>query len=134
MADHNGMGDAGYAENDFALAVERAAAEGSLASLGDRLGIDVDYLSWLALNLSAEVIGPVPGEHAQLVANGSEAFTAGFLIGVLLPGEPGADPDLGTALPHAIEDVRERGRHAIIADHCDLAAVASLENVYSSAL
>jgi hypothetical protein len=30
--------------------------------------------------------------------------------------------------------VQERGRHAVIADHCDLASVARLETVYSGAL
>jgi hypothetical protein len=30
--------------------------------------------------------------------------------------------------------VQERGRHAVIADHCDLASVARVETVYSEAL
>jgi hypothetical protein len=30
--------------------------------------------------------------------------------------------------------VQERGRHAVIADHCDLAGVARLETVYADAL
>ena len=34
----------------------------------------------------------------------------------------------------AVDAVQERGRHAVIADHCDLASVARLETVYSDAL
>ena len=30
--------------------------------------------------------------------------------------------------------MQERGRHAVIADHCDLASVARVENVYAGAL
>src|SRR5439155_933676 len=43
-------------------------------------------------------------------------------------------PERGRELPLAVESVRARGRHAIIADFCDLAAVAGLEDVYASAL
>ena len=37
-------------------------------------------------------------------------------------------------LAAAVDTVQERGRHAVIADHCDLASVARLETVYSDAL
>ena len=49
---------------------------------------------------------------------------------------PGDQPrtELGRDLSLAVESVRARGRHAIIADFCDLAAVAGLEDVYASAL
>ena len=67
----------------------------------------------------------------MVVSYGGEAFTAGFLIGVHLPDEPSLDADL---LGAAVDAVQERGRHAVIADHCDLAGVARLETVYSDAL
>ena len=75
------------------------------------------------------------GEHAEgrgaVASNGGEAFTAGFLIGVHLREEIRLDTALLTA---AVDAVQERGRHAVIADHCDLASVARLETVYSDAL
>ena len=37
-------------------------------------------------------------------------------------------------LGEAVDLVQGRGRHAVIADHCDLASVARLETVYSEAL
>ncbi len=60
----------------------------------------------------------------------AEAFTAGFLIGVHLATEAPAPDGLGAA----VDLVQTRGRHAVIADHCDLTSVARLENLYSDAL
>ena len=34
----------------------------------------------------------------------------------------------------AVDTVQARGRHAVIADYCDLASVARLETVYADAL
>ena len=66
-----------------------------------------------------------------VVSYGGEAFTAGFLIGVHLHERPVPEPAKLTA---AVDLVQERGRHAVIADHCDLASVARLEDVYAGAL
>jgi hypothetical protein len=41
---------------------------------------------------------------------------------------------LQEGLGDAVDLVQVRGRHAVIADHCDLASVARLETVYSEAL
>ena len=72
------------------------------------------------------------GKSASVVVSyGSEAFTAGFLIGVHLRDESRLETAL---LALAVDAVQERGRHAVIADHCDLASVAQLETVYSDAL
>ena len=75
------------------------------------------------------------GEHAEqrgvVVSYGGEAFTAGFLIGVHLHERPVPEPAKLTA---AVDLVQERGRHAVIADHCDLASVARIEDVYAGAL
>ena len=60
-----------------------------------------------------------------------EAFTAGFLIGVHLREELRLEVAL---LAAAVDAVQVRGRHAVIADHCDLASVARLETIYSDAL
>jgi hypothetical protein len=124
---------ANYAEADFARAVELVSAEPAPSRLATRLGLDWDHLSWLGLGLAQEVLAAeLPGRDG-LVPNGAEAFAAGFLIGTFLPGDQ-PRTELGRELPLAVESVRARGRHAIIADFCDLAAVAGLEDVYASAL
>jgi len=77
------------------------------------------------------VLGERKEERGLVVSYGGEAFTAGFLIGVHLRKEPRLETAL---LGAAVDVVQERGRHAVIADHCDLASVARLETVYSDAL
>lgn len=125
----------GFDTPDFERAVALVSAEPSPRLLVERLGLDWDYLGWLALDASATVLGEQQEERGAVVAFGGEAFTAGFLIGAHVR-EPTGDPRPGTqaALSRAVEEVRERGRHAVIADHCDLASVARLETVYAEAL
>ena len=43
---------AGYTEADFARAVEVVGRGGSLASIVEGLGIDWDYLTWLAIGVA----------------------------------------------------------------------------------
>ena len=124
----------GYTEADFARAVEIVGREGSLVAVVERLGIDWDYLAWLALGVAEDVLGRGTDALPEALANGAEAFTAGLLIGVHLPERREAPEGLGVQVPWAVDEVRERGRHAIIAEYCDLATIASLERVYSSAL
>ncbi len=121
----------GYEVGDFDRAVALVSAEPSPRALVERLGIDWDYLSWLALDASAAVLGEQAEQRGAIVSHAGEAFTAGFLIGVHLPHEPRAAPE---RLGAAVDLVQVRGRHAVIADHCDLASVARLETVYSEAL
>ena len=120
-----------YDAADFDRAVALVSVEPSPRALVERLGLDWEYLEWLAVDASATVLG----EHAEgrgvVVSYGGEAFTAGFLIGVHVREEPRLEADL---LAAAVDTVQERGRHAVIADHCDLASVARLETVYSDAL
>jgi hypothetical protein len=119
-----------YDADDFDRAVAVVSVEASPRALVERLGLDWDYLEWLALDASATVLGEHEGQ-GLLVSYGGEAFTAGFLIGVHLPGEPRLESH---RLGAAVDAVQERGRHAVIADHCDLASVARLETAYSDAL
>lgn len=120
-----------YDAADFDRAVALVSVEASPRALAERLGLDWEYLEWLALDASATVLGEQEEGRGVVVSYGGEAFTAGFLIGVHLPEEPFA----ATArLPAAVDVVQERGRHAVIADHCDLAGVARLETVFSDAL
>ena len=120
-----------YDADDFDRAVALVSVESSPRALIERLGLDWEYLEWLALDASATVLGAEDEGRGVVVSYGGEAFTAGFLIGVHLPEEPLLDAAL---LGAAVDAVQERGRHAVIADHCDLASVAHLETVYSDAL
>lgn len=121
----------GYEEVDFERAVALVSAEPSPRALVERLGLDWDYLTWLALDASAAVLGEQAEARGAIVSYAGEAFTAGFLIGVHLVPEPRAEAE---RLGAAVDLVQVRGRHAVIADHCDLASVARLENLYSEAL
>ena len=120
-----------YDAADFDRAVALVSGERSPQALIERLGLDWAYLEWLALDAAATVLGEHEEDRGVVVSYGGEAFTAGFLIGVHLPGEPRLEAAL---LGAAVDTVQERGRHAVIADHCDLAGVARLETVYSDAL
>jgi hypothetical protein len=120
-----------YLAGDFERAVAVVSAEPSPRQLVERFGIDWDYLAWLALDASATVLGEEREQRGSVVSYGGEAFTAGFLIGVHLPDPPRVLPD---RLGRAVDAVQERGRQAVIADHCDLSSVAHLETVYADAL
>ena len=114
--------------DDFDRAVAAVSAEPSPRLFAERLGIDWDYLGWVALDASAQAFASLEDRRGEVVAYGGEAFTAGFLIGAHIGTGVGGD------LSRAVDAVQERGRHAIIADHCDLASVARLETVYADSL
>ena len=121
----------GYEEGDFERAVALVSAEPSPEALVERLGLDWEYVAWLALDASVAVLGEHAEQRGVVVSYGGEAFTAGFLIGVHLREDFVPEPAKLTA---AVDLVQERGRHAVIADHCDLASVARVEDVYAGAL
>ena len=121
----------GFARGDFDRAVALVSAEPSPERLVASLGLDWEYLAWLALDASEAVLGEHAERRGVVVSYGGEAFTAGFLIGVHLHEPPVPEPAKLTA---AVDLVQERGRHAVIADHCDLASVARIEDVYAGAL
>ena len=120
-----------YEEGDFERAVALVSAEPSPEALVERLGLDWEYVAWLALDASVAVLGEHAEQRGVVVSYGGEAFTAGFLIGVHLCEGSVPEPAKLTA---AVDLVQERGRHAVIADHCDLASVARVEDVYAGAL
>jgi hypothetical protein len=120
-----------YDAADFARAVALVSAEPSPRALVERLGLDWEYLEWLAVDVSAGVLAESDESRGAVVSNGGEAFTAGLLIGIHLGPEPRPE---AISLALAVDVVQERGRHAVIADYCDLAGVAALETVYSDAL
>ena len=121
----------GFDGDDFERAVAYVSADPSPRGLVERIGVDWEYLSRLAVDAAACVLGEREERRGEVVSHTGEAFTAGFLIGVHLGGEPRAEAG---RLPSAVDQVKGRGRHAVIADHCDLASVARLETVYSAAL
>ena len=120
-----------YDTADFDRAVALVSVQPSPGVLVERLGLDWEYLTWLALDASATVLGEHDEARGVVVSYGGEAFTAGFLIGVHLREEPRVQV---AQLATAVDTVQERGRHAVIADHCDLASVARLETLYSDSL
>jgi len=121
----------GYETGDFERAVALVSSEPSPAALVEQLGLDWEYVAWLALDASEAVLGEHAEQSGLVASYGGEAFTAGFLIGVHLHEHPDSKPAKLTA---AVDLVQERGRHAVIADHCDLASVARVEDVYAGAL
>lgn len=126
----------GYGAADFDRAVAVVSAEPSPRVLADRLGLDWDEVRRIAVDASATVLGERAEDRGAVVSYGSEAFTAGFLIASHLEAgtkEPRVSETRGR-LADAVDAVQERGRHAVIADHCDLASVATLETLYCGAL
>ena len=119
-----------YVEADFERAAAVVAAEVSPRELVQRLGVDWEFLTWLGLGLANEV-SPV-----EAVTSAVEAFNAGFLLGAYLRrGSLDAAVEVeDTRLPWAVDEVHRRGRHAVIAEHCDLGAVARIEEAYAGAL
>jgi hypothetical protein len=125
----------GYGAADFDRAVALVSAEPSPRALVERLGLEWDQVGWLAVDASATVLGAVEERRGAVVAYGGEAFTAGLLIGAHVRGEVVSGVSrTRSRLSRAVDAVQERGRHAVIADHCDLASVARLETVYADAL
>lgn len=121
----------GFEGGDFERAVALVSADPSPRALAERLGIDWDDLSRVAFDAAAAVLAEQEERRGEVVSYTGEAFTAGFLIGMHLLGEPRAKPE---RLGPAVDAVQVRGRHAVIADHCDLASVARVETLYSEAL
>jgi hypothetical protein len=121
----------GFEGGDFERVVALVGGDPSPRSLVGRLGIDWDELSRLAADAAAAVLGEQQERRGEVISQTGEAFTAGFLIGAHLAAEPRAERE---PLASAVEIVQVRGRHAVIADHCDLASVARVETFYSEAL
>jgi hypothetical protein len=121
----------GFQGGDFERVVALVGGDPSPRALVGRLGIDWDELSRLAADAAAAVLGEQQERRGEVVSQTSEAFTVGFLIGAHLAAEPGTERE---PLASAVDMVQERGRHAVIADNCDLASVARVETLYSEAL
>jgi hypothetical protein len=121
-----------YVDTDFRRAMDIVGAAFQPKELAQGIGVDWDYLAWLGIGVAEEALG-THGGRLEAVANGAEAFTAGFLIGAYLP-QGARLHGRGDTVAWAVERVRERGRHAVIAEYCDLDTVARFEQVYAQAL
>jgi hypothetical protein len=124
----------GYGAGDFDRAVALVSAEPSPRALAQRLGVEWEQLEWIALDASAQVFAVLEERRGEVVSYGGEAFTAGFLIGAHMGPRGEACVSETQSLSRAVDAVQERGRHAVIADHCDLESVARLETVYAESL
>ena len=123
---------ANYVDDDFRRAMDIVGAAFQPSELARQIGVDWDYLAWLGIGVAEEALGSL-SERLEAVAGGAEAFTAGFLIGAYLP-QGARLRGRGDTVAWAVERVRERGRHAVIAEYCDLDTVARFEQVYAQAL
>jgi hypothetical protein len=130
--DHEEKVKANYLHSDFMRAMDLVGSSFEPTALAAGLGVDWDYLAWLGIGVAEDVLGQL-GDRLEAIANGAEAFTAGFLIGAYLP-DGAQRMKRGNLVPYAVEHVRERGRHAVIADYCDLDTVSRFEQVYAEAL
>jgi hypothetical protein len=101
----------------FAAALGPAATSHALEAPG---GAALELAVGLARGIVAR-----PSE----VADGAAACVAGMLLGAHLPPQ---DDALAARLFDAVATVRSFGRHAVIAQQCDLGAVAEVERAYAS--
>lgn len=112
-----------FSELDFVSALHRLPTVSE-----DRL----ERLIFAALSLAAAELTDSEGIEAG-VFQGAAAFAAGVLLAVALRGGEAADIDR-IWLSGSAAEIKSRGRHAVIADHCDLRAVAKIERAYAHEL
>jgi hypothetical protein len=94
--------------------------------------LDSELLGFAATVVAAQTFEKEPGlAHATM--RGAAAFFTGFVAAVCLSREGGtfAASDTSRLLARASAVVAQRGRHAVIADCCDLGAVARIEEAYA---
>jgi hypothetical protein len=110
-----------FTEVDFGHALERMPAASSVAQL---LFAGVD----LAVRELAD-----RGELGFAVYEGVGAFVSGVLLAVTLRDCGLSELD-GLWISRGADTIKRRGRHAVIADQCDLQAVASVEQTFAGEL
>jgi len=92
----------------------------------------LERLMFAGLNLAAAVFAGDEGIRAG-VLQGAGAFVAGALLAISLRDGEAADVDR-IWLSGGAAEINARGRHAVIAEHCDLRAVAVVERAYAHEL
>ena len=112
-----------FTELDFVRALDRLPAVRE-----ERL----ERLAFAALGLAAAELA----DGAAIVVGvfqAAVAFVSGVLLAVALRGGVEADVDR-IWLSDSAEEIKARGRHAVIADRCDLSAVADIERAFADEL
>ena len=93
----------------------------------ERQGFDAELVLFAGRAAAAAVLRRESEVEPQGAAG---AFLIGFFAGVSLfeaTSQPRSRGDTADSLASAAAAVAERGRHALIADHCDLAEVVEVE-------
>jgi hypothetical protein len=110
-----------FSELDFVYALDRLPPASGIARL-----------TFAAINLASAEVAADAELHATIFEC-SAAFTAGVLLALSLRKADSADVDR-MWLSDGASAVKVRGRHAVIAEHCDLSAVAAIEREYAHEL
>lgn len=93
------------------------------------MGLDLEHLIIVG-GATAMVIDDHP--HASFT--GAKAFVCGFFVGFGLGGSRPLSGNFADLLSAAIDTIHRCGRHTVVAQWCDLAAVALLENTVRGSL
>jgi hypothetical protein len=110
-----------FTELDFVYALDRLPAVSGVARL-----------MFAAVSLASAEIADDAELHSA-VFEGAAAFVAGVLLAISLRRGGVSDVDR-IWLSEGAAAIKARGRHAVIAEHCDLAAVAAIEREYAHEL
>lgn len=110
---------ADHTMEEFGRARERALSAMALQRGAARLGVTPDELVWVADRCAAGLLG------VERLDAGLKGATTALICGLLQALEL-VDPAaiVSGSLMQAMSHVTRRGPHAVIAAHCDLAAVA----------
>ncbi len=112
-----------FTELDFVSALERLPIVREDA---------LERLMFAGLSLAAAELADGDESRAG-VFQGAGAFVAGVLLAISLRGGAATDVDR-IWLSDGAAEIKARGRHAVIAEHCDLRAVAVAERAYAHEL
>jgi hypothetical protein len=119
-----------YTEADLAAAAQAlgGAPDESLLVHAEGLGVDPEILLRVAVGTAGLQLDQESGFGGALT-QGTISFMIGFLIGLWLEARADGTVSIPAAdlLPTAARMVSQRGRHAVIAESCDLNAVALAE-------
>jgi hypothetical protein len=98
------------------------------------LGLEPELVVFAARCAVDGVVAPPSTPH-PIGDRATAAFVTGFLSGVgLHQGHSTRRGEAANVIARAARAVAARGRHAIIADHCDLSTIASLEIAFAAEL
>lgn len=110
------------------------AEDASLVTVIEQSGFAAAPFLLLAATMSERVLtgDRVPDEDT--ISLGAASFSYGLLVGVRLSGVASRRTGLELVPTHVLRAISKRGRYAIIAERCDLSAVATAESAFTNAL